>query len=174
MCVAVNQIDSIQDDGQFQLVNACVDRIDKQGNRWRARRMGRTQQTERYPMKEAISIRWGLTDDLTALHSHRPETGEGQPPQMLARGGGRRLLLRQPPAVGGGGLFGGAAATAAVADAHRPRRRLHGLMQHEPLLISGLIEHAAKHHHDAEIVSRRPEDGAIHRYNYRCAGFGGL
>jgi 3-(methylthio)propionyl---CoA ligase len=46
-------------------------------------------------------------------------------------------------------------------------RALAGLMMHEPLLISSLIDHAAKHHHDAEIVSRRPEDGAIHRYTYR-------
>ncbi|MDH5855860.1 3-(methylthio)propionyl-CoA ligase [Lampropedia aestuarii] len=40
-----------------------------------------------------------------------------------------------------------------------------GLMQHQPLLISAMIEHAARHHHDGEIVSRRVE-GDIHRYTY--------
>ena len=37
-----------------------------------------------------------------------------------------------------------------------------GLMQNQPLLISSLIEHADRHHGDAEIVSRRVE-GDIHR-----------
>ena len=37
-----------------------------------------------------------------------------------------------------------------------------GLMQNHPLLISGLIEHAARHHGDGQIVSRRVE-GDIHR-----------
>ena len=37
-----------------------------------------------------------------------------------------------------------------------------GLMQSQPLLISGLIDHAERHHGDAEIVSRRVE-GDIHR-----------
>jgi 3-(methylthio)propionyl---CoA ligase len=41
-----------------------------------------------------------------------------------------------------------------------------GQMQEQPLLISGLIEFAARHHHDAEIVSRRVE-GDLHRYTYR-------
>jgi fatty-acyl-CoA synthase len=41
-----------------------------------------------------------------------------------------------------------------------------GLMQDVPLLISSLIEHAARHHGDVEIVSRRVE-GDIHRTNYR-------
>ena len=41
-----------------------------------------------------------------------------------------------------------------------------GLMQSQPLLISSLIESAARHHGDAEIVSRRVE-GDIHRYTYR-------
>jgi fatty-acyl-CoA synthase len=40
-----------------------------------------------------------------------------------------------------------------------------GLMQEQPLLISGLIEFAERHHHDAAIVSRRVE-GDIHRYTY--------
>ena len=40
-----------------------------------------------------------------------------------------------------------------------------GLMQHHPLLISSLIEHADRHHSDAEIVSRRVE-GDIHRTNW--------
>jgi fatty-acyl-CoA synthase len=41
-----------------------------------------------------------------------------------------------------------------------------GLMQQQPLLISTLIEFAARHHGDAEIVSRRVE-GDIHRYTWR-------
>ncbi len=41
-----------------------------------------------------------------------------------------------------------------------------GLMQNQPLLISGLIEFAECHHGDAEIVSRRVE-GDIHRYTYK-------
>ncbi len=40
-----------------------------------------------------------------------------------------------------------------------------GLMQDRPLLISDLIEHAARHHGDVEIVSRRVE-GDIHRTTY--------
>ncbi len=43
-----------------------------------------------------------------------------------------------------------------------------GLMQDQPLLISNLIEFASRHHHDAEIVSRRVE-GDLHRYTYRDA-----
>jgi len=43
-----------------------------------------------------------------------------------------------------------------------------GLMQDQPLLISSLIEFAARHHSDAEIVSRRVE-GDLHRYTYRQA-----
>ena len=41
-----------------------------------------------------------------------------------------------------------------------------GLMQNQPLLISSLIEFAARHHFEAEIVSRRVE-GDIHRYTYK-------
>ena len=41
-----------------------------------------------------------------------------------------------------------------------------GLMQSQPLLISSLIDFAARHHGDAQIVSRRVE-GDIHRYTYR-------
>ncbi len=41
-----------------------------------------------------------------------------------------------------------------------------GLMQSQPLLISGLIDFAERHHGDAEIVSRRVE-GDLHRYTYR-------
>ena len=40
-----------------------------------------------------------------------------------------------------------------------------GLMQNQPLMISSLIEHANRHHHDVEIVSRRVE-GDIHRTTY--------
>ena len=43
-----------------------------------------------------------------------------------------------------------------------------GLMQDQPLLISQLIEFAARNHGDAEIVSRRVE-GDLHRYTYRDA-----
>jgi 3-(methylthio)propionyl---CoA ligase len=45
---------------------------------------------------------------------------------------------------------------------------MFGLMQDQPLLISGLIDFAARHHHDAQIVSRRVE-GDLHRYTYREA-----
>jgi len=40
-----------------------------------------------------------------------------------------------------------------------------GLMQDQPLLISGLIQHAERHHGDGEIVSRRTE-GDLHRYTW--------
>ena len=43
-----------------------------------------------------------------------------------------------------------------------------GLMQAQPLLISDLSEHAARHHGDVEIVSRRVE-GDIHRTTYAQA-----
>ena len=45
---------------------------------------------------------------------------------------------------------------------------MHGLMMDVPLLISGLIRHADRHHGDTEIVSKRVE-GDLHRYNYREA-----
>jgi fatty-acyl-CoA synthase len=41
-------------------------------------------------------------------------------------------------------------------------------MQSQPMLISGLIEFAERHHGDAEIVSRRVE-GDIHRYTYKAS-----
>ena len=40
-----------------------------------------------------------------------------------------------------------------------------GLMQHQPMLISGLIEHAARAYADSEIVSRTVE-GPLHRCTY--------
>ncbi len=43
-----------------------------------------------------------------------------------------------------------------------------GMMQDSPLLISSMIEFAARHHGDAEIVSRRVE-GDLHRTTYRAA-----
>jgi fatty-acyl-CoA synthase len=43
-----------------------------------------------------------------------------------------------------------------------------GQMMQMPLLISNLIRHAARHHGDTEIVSRRVE-GDIHRTTYRAA-----
>ena len=45
---------------------------------------------------------------------------------------------------------------------------MFGAMQEQPLLISRLIEFAARNHSDAEIVSRRVE-GDLHRYTYRDA-----
>ena len=44
-----------------------------------------------------------------------------------------------------------------------------GLMQHQPLLISSLLEHACVSHPDAEIVSRIAE-GSIHRCTYADIG----
>jgi acyl-CoA synthetase (AMP-forming)/AMP-acid ligase II len=43
-----------------------------------------------------------------------------------------------------------------------------GLMQQQPLMISSIIKHAARHHSDAEIVSKTVE-GAVHRYTYADA-----
>jgi 3-(methylthio)propionyl---CoA ligase len=43
---------------------------------------------------------------------------------------------------------------------------LLGRMMEKPLLVSSLIEHAARHAGDVEIVSRRVE-GDVHRYTYR-------
>jgi acyl-CoA synthetase (AMP-forming)/AMP-acid ligase II len=43
-----------------------------------------------------------------------------------------------------------------------------GLMQDQPLMISSLVEFAARHHRNTEIVSRRVE-GDIHRYTYADA-----
>ena len=45
---------------------------------------------------------------------------------------------------------------------------MQGLMMDQPLLISGLIRHADRHHGSTEIVSKTVE-GAIHRYTYRDA-----
>src|SRR6478735_699739 len=45
---------------------------------------------------------------------------------------------------------------------------MHGLMMDMPLLISGLIRHADRHHGATEIVSKTVE-GGIHRYTYREA-----
>ncbi|MEY4215426.1 MAG: hypothetical protein RL458_3652, partial [Pseudomonadota bacterium] len=42
---------------------------------------------------------------------------------------------------------------------------MQGLMMDMPLLISSILRHAARHHGDTEIVSRRLE-GDIHRYTY--------
>ena len=46
---------------------------------------------------------------------------------------------------------------------------MQGLMMDMPLMISSLLVHADRYHGDAEIVSRRVEDGSIHRYTYRDA-----
>jgi len=45
---------------------------------------------------------------------------------------------------------------------------MQGLMMDQPLLISGLIRHAARHHADTEIVSKNI-DGTVHRYGYADA-----
>src|SRR5258705_13165023 len=45
---------------------------------------------------------------------------------------------------------------------------MHGLMMDMPLLISGLIRHADRHHGATEIVSKTVE-GGIHRYTSRDA-----
>jgi acyl-CoA synthetase (AMP-forming)/AMP-acid ligase II len=42
---------------------------------------------------------------------------------------------------------------------------MRGLMSEQPLLVSTLIQHAARFHGDVEIVSRMV-DGAVHRYGY--------
>ncbi|HKX95841.1 MAG TPA: 3-(methylthio)propionyl-CoA ligase [Methylibium sp.] len=46
--------------------------------------------------------------------------------------------------------------------------QLMGQMMQMPLLISSLIVHAARHHGDTEIVSKRVE-GDLHRYTYAAA-----
>src|SRR3569832_139732 len=43
---------------------------------------------------------------------------------------------------------------------------MHGNMMRQPLLVSSLLEHAARNHGEQEIVSRRVE-GDIHRYTFR-------
>lgn len=40
------------------------------------------------------------------------------------------------------------------------------MMQDHPLRISSVLEHAAQIHGKVEVVTRRPEDGTIHRYTY--------
>jgi len=42
---------------------------------------------------------------------------------------------------------------------------MQGLMMDMPLLVSGILQHAARHHGETEIVSRRVE-GDLHRYTY--------
>jgi 3-(methylthio)propionyl---CoA ligase len=46
---------------------------------------------------------------------------------------------------------------------------LRGLMMDRPLLVSSLLEHAARYYGDTEIVSRTVE-GPIHRHDYQAAG----
>ncbi|HYI87434.1 MAG TPA: AMP-binding protein, partial [Burkholderiales bacterium] len=45
---------------------------------------------------------------------------------------------------------------------------MQGLMMDMPLLISGLLQHAERHHGATEIVSKTV-DGSLHRYTYRDA-----
>src|SRR5215475_3657871 len=42
---------------------------------------------------------------------------------------------------------------------------MQGLMQRHELLISSILDHAARHHGDGELVSRRP-DGSLTRTSY--------
>ncbi len=49
-----------------------------------------------------------------------------------------------------------------------PMSPLQGQMMDQPLLVSGIIEFAARHYGDGEIVSRRVE-GDLHRYTWRDA-----
>ena len=50
-----------------------------------------------------------------------------------------------------------------------PMSPLQGQMMDQPLLVSNILEFAARHYGDSEIVSRRVE-GDLHRYTYRdCA-----
>src|SRR3954471_7808145 len=44
---------------------------------------------------------------------------------------------------------------------------MQGLMQRHELLISSILEHAARHHGDGEVVSRR-SDGSLSRTSYRA------
>ena len=46
---------------------------------------------------------------------------------------------------------------------------MQGLMQHHALLISSVLEHAARHHGDGEVVSRRA-DGRLDRTTYAALG----
>jgi fatty-acyl-CoA synthase len=46
---------------------------------------------------------------------------------------------------------------------------MHGLMQRHELLISSILEHAARHHGDGEVVSRRA-DGTLARTSYAALG----
>ena len=46
---------------------------------------------------------------------------------------------------------------------------MHGLMQRHELLISSVLEHAARHHGDGEVVSRRA-NGALERTTYAALG----
>ena len=45
---------------------------------------------------------------------------------------------------------------------------LFGQMMYAPMLLSSILEQAARHSADVEIVSRRVE-GDVHRYTYRDA-----
>ena len=45
---------------------------------------------------------------------------------------------------------------------------MQGLMMDAPLLVSGLLQHADRHHGDTEMVSKNV-DGSMHRYPYREA-----
>lgn len=47
-----------------------------------------------------------------------------------------------------------------------PQSPLMGQMMNQPLLVSGILEFAARHYANSEIVSRRVE-GDLHRYTFR-------
>jgi len=48
---------------------------------------------------------------------------------------------------------------------HEETRDMQGLMMDMPLLVSSILQHAARHFGDTEVVSRRVE-GDLHRYTY--------
>src|SRR5207253_481019 len=51
---------------------------------------------------------------------------------------------------------------------NRGEPHMQGLMMNMPLLVSGMLKHADRHHADTEIVSKTM-DGSVHRYTYRDA-----
>ena len=50
-----------------------------------------------------------------------------------------------------------------------PSTGMIGLMMSKQLLLSDIIEHAAKYHPTGEVVSRRVAEGDVHRYTYTDA-----
>src|SRR5437879_395381 len=82
--------------------------------------------------------------------------GSGQSPHMVRLSA---LEIRSLP----GSIFPVLCSPSAPGAAWEETMR--GLMSDRPLLVTSLIEHAARYHGDVEIVSRLV-DGATHRYSY--------